>query len=215
MESNDDCTGHSHDHEHSNDLGLSLRTYIDLPNVTCYNETVDGSGRSILKTHDERLSREPSLCSPNDDPELLLYIPFTEAVTIQSISIGNCSNSSETFSPRRIKLFTNRDDLDFETARELPPQQELELLPHIHFSEGTIDYPCKPAGRFQGISSLTIFVVNNYDENNDSATEITFIGLKGKGTRMKRGVVHAVYETQGMYEDHKVRGGSFASSAVL
>jgi hypothetical protein len=210
-----ECSGHSHDHEHGEDLGDSLRTCIDLPKVSCLNEEVAGSGRSILKLHEERLSAQPSLQSPEGDAELLLTIPFTEAVTILSITVRNASASTETASPRRIKLFTNRDDLDFETAREMPPQQQLELLPPYHFEEGTIDYPCRPAGRFQGISSLTIFVVDNYDDSGGAGTEITFIGLKGKGTSMKRMAVEAIYETKGMLKDHKVKGEKYGSGSVL
>ena len=124
---------------------------------------------------------------------------------MQSFTIRNASTSDETVSPRRIKLFTNRENMDFETARELPAQQTLELLPPEHFNEGTIDYPCRPAGRFQNISSLSIYIENNYDDDGDAPTEITYVGLKGKGTKMKRLAVEAVYEAQGMPEDHKVK----------
>jgi PITH domain len=128
MASHDECTGHTHDHGESDDEGVSLRQYIDFPLVQCLNETANDSGRSILKLYEDRMTVEPSLVSAEDDPELLLYIPFTEAINIHSLSIHNSSNSSEHFSPRRVKLFTNRDNLDFETARELPPQMELELM---------------------------------------------------------------------------------------
>jgi hypothetical protein len=204
-----ECSGHSHDHhDHGEDLGLSLRPHIDLDGVQCLNELVPNSGRAVLKLHEERLSVHPACKSQEDDPELLLYIPFTEAVTIQSIAIRSVSaNDEESYPPRKIKLFTNRDDLDFDTARELDATCRLELLPPHHFVEGTIDYPLRPAGRFQNISSLTIFVEDNYgSENNDSSTIITFVGVKGKGSRQKRMAVETVYESQGMPKDHKVRG---------
>lgn len=219
-----ECDGHSHDHEHTDDhdsLGLSLRPYMDIPRVTCLNEVVAGSGRHILKYHQDRLSSTPSLQSPPDDPELLLTIPFTEAVTVQSICVQNTSSNTQTAAPRILRLFTNREDLDFDMVRdELPPQQTLELVPADHIImpdvAGTIDYPCRPAGRFQNISSLTIFVESNYGETTTTAaaaaagTEITYVGLKGKGTRAKRMVVEAVYESQGMPKDHKVPGDELA-----
>lgn len=211
-----ECSGHSHDHEHGDDLGVSLRTCIDLPNVTCLNEEVQDSGKAVFKLHEDRLSATPSVQSPENDPELIFHIPFTEAVTLQSITIRDASRASNmTASPRRIKLFTDREDLDFETARELPAQQELELLPPDHFVDGTIDYPCRPAGRFQNISSLTIFVRDNYADSGEAGTEITYIGLKGKGTKMKRVAVDTVYESQGMIADHKVKGGAFGSRSIL
>ena len=205
-----ECSGHSHDHhDHGDDLGLSLRPQMDLPAVRCLNEDVPQSGRAILKLHEDRLSETPVLRSQEDDPELLLYIPFTEAVIVQSISVRSVttSTSDDEVSPARtIKLFVNRDDMDFDTARDMEPQMKLELLHPQHFPDGTIDYPLRPAGRFQGISSLTIFVQDNYSGDEELSSFITYVGLKGKGTRQKRMAVDTVYEAKPMPEDHKMPG---------
>lgn len=214
-----ECSGHSHDHgDHGDDLGLSLRPQVDLDRVICLNEEVPNSGRAILKLHEERLSETPSLRSPPDDPELLLTIPFTEAVTCQSISIRSVGGSGggETAPPRTVKLFCDRDTLDFETARELEPAMRLEILPAEHLPEaGTIDYPLRPAGRFQNISSLSVFVQDNYDYSGESGTEITYIGVKGKGTNVKRAAVDCVYESRGMPKDHQVPGDEYGATDVI
>ena len=227
-----ECNGHSHDHlDHEDGLGLSLRPQIDFPNVRCLNELRPNSGRGVLKLHEDRLTATPNLISQEDDPELLLYIPFTEAVTIQYISIrsvvevtqGNQNQDEDelrTAPPRRIKLFTNRDDLDFDTARDMESQMNMDLLPPYHFVDGTIDYPLRPAGRFQNISSLTIMVLSNYageesgGDDDDTSTIITYVGLKGKGSKQKRMAVEAVYESRGMPEDHKVKG-EFGTQQLL
>lgn len=210
-----ECSGHSHDHEHGDELGMSLRPQFDLDRVVCLNEEVPNSGRAVLKLHEERLTATPSLKSPENDPELLLTIPFTEAVTIQSISVRSAGESSDdAHPPKTIKIFTNREDLDFDTARELPPQATLELLPPHHFAEGSIDYPLRPAGRFQNVSSVTIYIVDSYG-GDDTATEVTFVGLKGKGSNMKRRAVETVYESRGMPKDHKVKGEGFGGRNVL
>ena len=215
-----ECRGHSHDHEHSDDLGVSLRPYIDFDKVSCLNEEIRDSGRSILKRHEDRLTDTPSLQSPQGDPELILHIPFTEAVSVQSITIRNSSrrHDAEWASPRHIRLFVDRTEgLDFETARELPPAQQLELLPPDHMPDaaGTIDYPCRPAGKFSNISSLTIFFVDNYDASGDQGTEITHVGLKGKGHGVRRQAVETVYEAQAMPKDHHVPSGEFGARNVL
>eukprot|EP00540_Astrosyne_radiata_P011369 CAMPEP_0116852086 /NCGR_PEP_ID=MMETSP0418-20121206/17097_1 /TAXON_ID=1158023 /ORGANISM="Astrosyne radiata, Strain 13vi08-1A" /LENGTH=213 /DNA_ID=CAMNT_0004484209 /DNA_START=104 /DNA_END=745 /DNA_ORIENTATION=+ len=209
-----ECSGHSHDHEHADEVGLSLRPQMDLPRVTCLNEEVENAGRAVLKIHEDRLTTTPSLTSPEGDPELLLHIPFTESVSIQSISVRSIT-TEETSPPKTIKLFTNREDLDFDMVRELPSHMTLELLPPHHFAEGSIDYPCRPAGRFQNVSSVTIFVQDNYDEDGELPTEITFVGLKGKGTKMVRKAVETVYETQGMASDHKVPGEGMGARQFL
>jgi hypothetical protein len=207
-----ECSGHSHDHgDHGDDLGLSLRPQFDLPGVRCLNEETPNAGRAILKLHEDRRSAEPVLKSQDDDPELLLYIPFTEAVIVQSISIrsvvpvGTDNEEAEVAPPRRIKLFVDRDDLDFETARDMEPQMQLECLPPHHFVEGSIDYPLRPAGRFQGISSLTIYVADNYS-GDECSTIITYVGLKGKGTKQKRAAVDTIYEVKPMPMGNKVPG---------
>jgi hypothetical protein len=200
-----ECSGHSHDHDHGDELGVSLRKYVNMEGVQCRNEVEFGSGKLVLKLHEERLTSTPSVQSPDGDPELLFFIPFTEAVSVQSITVRNGSENSDTVSPRTIKLFVDRDDLDFETARELPPAATLELLPPEHGSpEGTIDYPLRPASKFANIASISVFVVDNYDASGESGTEITYIGFKGKGMGVRRKAVETVYEAQGMPQDHKV-----------
>ena len=218
MDAPPECSGHSHDHDHGDDLGRSLRPQIDLPAVQCLNEEVPNSGRAVLKLHEERLSTTPRLKSQEDDPELLLFIPFTESVTVQSISIRSVTTADAdppSFPPRKLKLFANRENLDFETARDLTPEGKLDLLPPHHFVEGTIDYPLRPAGRFQNISSLTLFFQDNYGgDDDDYSTVITFVGLKGKGSNVKRMAVETVYESRGMKKDHKVKG-EFGNTQIL
>ena len=208
---------------------------VYLPRVTCLNEEAEGTGRAVLRSHGDRYLTEPSLRStedPDDEPELILHVPFTEAVAIRTISIegappasssgsgsggGSGGGSAETSAPRTVKLFVNRDDLDFETARELEPAMVLDLLPPEHgVGLGTIDYPLRPAGRFQGAASVTLYFPDNYargaDPDGDAVqTEITYVGFKGKGTRVKRRAVDAVYESRGMKEDHKVPDGEMGA----
>lgn len=215
------CDGHSHDHEHSGGgLGLSLRPQIDLQGVKCLNEDRPNMGRDILKLHEERLSADPFLRSQEDDPEILLYIPFTEAVTITHLAVRSVPRNDDDFPtahPRTIKVFSDRDDIDFEMARELDPQCQVNALPPEHFTEGTIDYPLRPAGKFQNVSSLTLFFEDNFaaglldGTDGDISTIVTYVGVKGKGSRQKRMAVEAVYETRGMRKDHKVPGADFGT----
>ena len=214
--------GHTHDHEQEGGgLGTSLRPQIDLDAVKCLNEERPNMGRGILKLHEERLSADPFLRSQEDDPELLLYIPFTEAVTITHLAVrsipGSEADDYPAAPPKNIKVFSNRDDIDFDMARELAPQCKVDLLPPDHFVEGTLDYPLRPASKFQNVSSITIFFEDNFatglldGSGDDVSTIMTYIGVKGKGSGQKRMAVEAVYETRGMKKDHKVPGGEFGT----
>ena len=183
---------------------LSLRPHIYFPGVVCLNESVPDSGASILKVPDEQDTPQPSLRSPPDDAELLLLVPFLETVTIHSIRIGRHPGASS--APRRIKVFVDRDDLDFETARELqPPEACIELPPPPKGSSIVTDTPVLP-GRFRDVSSVTLLFASNHQSGQEqSSTEVTYVGFVGESTHRKRlPVTYAVHESQARLEHHDV-----------
>ena len=169
------------------------------------------------------MTTQPSLMSqddPDEDPELLLIVPFSEAVTMKSISIlshhGNPNNRTTivTAAPRTVRIYVDRTNLDFETVRDLEPTTTITLMPPSHqwsdeHTGGTIDYPLRPAGRFQNITEIALYFCDNYDMPMGFPTEITYVGFKGKGLNVKRKAVKAVYETRGMKKDHKVHGSEY------
>mmetsp|Transcript_31482 Transcript_31482/g.62740 ORF Transcript_31482/g.62740 Transcript_31482/m.62740 type:complete len:250 (-) Transcript_31482:145-894(-) len=241
------CEGHSHDHDHSEPdnatstgLGTSLRPSIDFSSVICLNESRPNAGRDVLKLYEDRLTPNPSLSSqedPDEDPELLLVVPFEESVVIKSLCIvshagrgaGNGNDDDVTAAPRTVRIYVNRPNLDFETVRDLKPEATLTLMPPSHqwsneFASGSIDYPLRPAGRFQNVSEIALYFCDNYnmpdgygasndmedyDEGDVVPTEISYVGFKGKGTNTKRKAVKAVYETMGMKKDHQVPGAEY------
>jgi len=197
-----------------------------------------------LKPYEDRLTLEPSLKSPpdDDDLELLMQIPFTEAVSIRTICVAgrtsiykpNGDDTDATSAPFTCKVFANRTDLDFDTARDLEADVTIELLPPEHLAEvqqrtsddevgggGTLDFPLRPASKFKMCTSITLFFGDNYaqkfaeaagDDDCDAIpTEINYIGFKGTGTSVKRVAVECVYETRGMKKDHKTRGAEFGA----
>jgi len=215
-----ECQGHSHDHDHEDDQGVSLYDYIDTPHAWCLNEETTNSGQKILKEYEYRFTETPSLRSQevdddDEDPELLLHVPFTETVSLKFITIRGISSAEDgTAGPKTVKLFVDRDDIDFETANELTPAMKLDLVPPEHEEEtanGTIDYPVRPAGRFQNISSITLYFPDNFGVDETIQTEITFVGFKGKATNFRRKAVQCVYESRGMLKDHKVPDGELGS----
>ena len=218
------CIGHSHDHEHADEMDQSLRKLIDFPRVTCLNEDTPGIAQRLLqeKTYETRFEEcNVRLLSQEDgDQDLLLHVPFTEAVSISSLSISGPRNQSgNTSGPRRVKIFVNRDDIGFDEAQDLIPVAEIELVPGSHEiygdSDATIDYPLRPAGRFQNVSSIVLYFPENYADDDESQTEISYCGFKGKGTNVKRKAVKAVYETIGMIEDHDVPADAFGGRNII
>mmetsp|Transcript_13789 Transcript_13789/g.24639 ORF Transcript_13789/g.24639 Transcript_13789/m.24639 type:complete len:235 (+) Transcript_13789:50-754(+) len=190
--------GHGHSHGAGGSCkpedpdGQSLLPFIDTGLVTCLNEREDGMGRSVLKPLTEKFDETRFLISEEDDAELILYIPFTVAVKVKSFCIIGGAHGQ---SPSKVKLFVNRDDVDFALAEDLAPTQELELSEDF---EGLIDYPVR-AAKFSNITSLTMFFPANFGAD---STQITYLGLKGEGTTARRGVVECTYEARAQMKDH-------------
>ena len=247
------CDGHSHDHEHAESddtnpgLGSSLRPSIDFGGVSCLNEHHPNAGRDVLKLYEDRRTSSPNLMSqedPYEEPELLLVVPFVEAVAMKSVCVlshagappdGECARvasatAADAAPPRTLRVYANRPNLDFETARDLEPAATITLVPPSHqwdgsHSGGTVDYPLRPAGRFQNVSEIALHFSDNYgrrsgeEDGGDGGdggrggdqvqTEITYVGFKGKGTNVRRRAVEAVYETRGMKADHKQPGNEY------
>ena len=51
------------------------------------NEEEEGSCRGVLKSYTERLEREPHCSSDPDDGELIIHVPFGEAVKMKFLSL--------------------------------------------------------------------------------------------------------------------------------
>lgn len=196
-----------------------------------------------------------------EEVELLLHVKFNEAVSMSSlcvcgrgslVEVGNGNNGGgdnddndgarrRTAAPWKCKLFANRTDLDFDMARELRADVELELLPPEHTIEqvvaptaaetsagggleedaiaSTVDYPIRGT-KFQYCDNVTLYFGENYsslllEDDEVTPTEITYVGFKGVGTHVKRKAVKAVYESQGMTKDHKVPDGEFGAKHFM
>ncbi|CAK9212010.1 unnamed protein product [Sphagnum jensenii] len=199
------CT-HQHDcEEHACAADWSLFKNIEMSGVRALNEAIDGSAKSVFKPWENRLDFSTALESNDDDPELILFIPFTTDVKIKSISIIGGSDGT---SPSKMRAFLNRDDIDFSAAADLLPIQEWELAENPH---GEIEYLTKYA-KFQGVASLTLHFPRNFGAN---ATCIHYIGLRGEATQLKRDVVATtVYEAIPNPSDHRLPSESGAPQVL-
>ena len=80
--------------------------------------------------------------------------------------------------PSSIKLFLNRDNMDFSDAEDLPPTAALEL-------KGTSATLPLQLTKFQNVSSLTVFIENNQGDTESTAiTRLELIGTPIETTNM-------------------------------
>jgi len=197
-----DHSGHSHGgngHDHSDDLTpalqYSLYQHINFDDITTLNEADAGSGKAIVKkTWMERLQERPELES-NVDEQLLMHIPFTGQIKLHSILI-RASNSGS--APQTLKVFINRNDLDFSTASDMTATQEFALSQ----TSDVQDISVKRA-LFGKVQSLTLFVVDNYG---DDVTRMSYLGLKGDWMQLGKPPTNILYEAAANPSDHTVKG---------
>ncbi|KAK5717817.1 hypothetical protein LTR15_008658 [Elasticomyces elasticus] len=199
--------GHDHSegaaHDHTDDLTPALQNHIyeqvDFSAINTLNETVSRSGSKIVqKTWTERLEAEPELSSDADE-QLLMHIPFTAQIRLHSILIRTSTTDS---APQTLKLFINRDDLDFSAASSLQPTQTLELAQTNDVQE----VPVKRA-LFNTVRSIDLFFEDNWGQGEEDVTRVSYLGFKGEWMKLSREPVNFLYEAAANPADHKMVSG--------
>ncbi len=90
---------------------VDLTDAIATSGVYCLNERHDGSSKKIFKQKDQMTDKKDFLQSNEGDPELLIYIPFTAAVKMKSMTMIGGEDGT---SPAIVKLFVNKEHPDFD-----------------------------------------------------------------------------------------------------
>lgn len=168
-----------------------------MSKVSALNEAVSGSVKSVFRPWEQRLNSTGGYLESNEgDPELIIFIPFTSDVKIKSISIVGGADGT---SPAKMRVFTNREGIDFSDAQSMQPVQEWDLAENL---QGVLEYQTRYS-KFQSVGNITLHFPDNFG---GETTEIHYIGLKGEATQLKRDVVATiVYELMPNPSDHKTR----------
>jgi len=124
---------------------------------------------------------------------------FTAQIRLHSILIRTSPTDS---APQTLKLFANRDDLDFSTASSLQPTQVLSLSQTSELQE----VPVKRA-LFNTLRSLDLFFEDNWGQGEEDETRISYLGFKGEWMQLSREPVNFLYEAAANPGDHKMVAG--------
>jgi hypothetical protein len=122
---------------------------------------------------------------------------FTGQVKLHSILIRTSNSSS---APQTLKVFINRDDLDFSTASDLSPTQEFELSQTSEIQDISVK-----RALFGKVQSLTLFVEDNYGED---VSRLSYLGFKGDWMQLGRAPTNILYEAAANPNDHTIKGTS-------
>ncbi|KIV78802.1 hypothetical protein PV11_06412 [Exophiala sideris] len=195
--------GHGDGHDHSHDLEPALQSnlykQINFESIITLNEAEPRSGAAIVqKTWDERLNEQPILESDADE-QLLMHIPFGGSCKLYSILIRTSDTDS---APLTLKLFRNRDDMDFGTATDLKPTQTVTLPK----SNDVAEIPLNRA-LWNGTTSINLFFEDNHSAGEEDVTRIAYLGFKGDFMALNREPVSVLYEAAANPQDHKLIQG--------
>ncbi|KAJ8598286.1 hypothetical protein CTAYLR_005983 [Chrysophaeum taylorii] len=123
---------------------------------------------------DERL-----VCESEDDEQLLMTFEFREAVRLHSINVVAPANDH---GPKTIKLFVNKQSIDFADCNDLPASQLLVLGP----DDVAADRVCKlKMQNFTYVNLLSVFVEDNHGADVSQISSIKFFGSPLPSTNMK------------------------------
>uniref|UniRef100_A0A182M834 PITH domain-containing protein n=1 Tax=Anopheles culicifacies TaxID=139723 RepID=A0A182M834_9DIPT len=180
--------------ENELEIGIHYSLYekIDMHNVECLNEELEGSGKTVFKPYNERLSHDKFVKSDADE-ELLFNIPFTGNVKLKGIIIIGADDETH---PKKMRLFKNRLKMTFDDT-SATADQEFALE---RDANGVIEYSTKVV-TFANVHHLSLHIPSNY--GGDSTT-VYYIGLKGEFSEAHHhGVTICTYEARPNVSDHK------------
>ncbi|PPD86279.1 hypothetical protein GOBAR_DD16785 [Gossypium barbadense] len=124
------------------------------------------------------------------------FAKFTSDVKIKSISVVGGADGT---SPSKLRVFINREGIDFSDAQSMQPVQEWELVENL---QGVLEYQTRYS-KFQSVANITLHFPESFGGD---TTQIHYIGFKGEATQLKRDVVATiVYEITPNPSDHKTR----------
>ncbi|KXN84565.1 PITH domain-containing protein P35G2.02 [Leucoagaricus sp. SymC.cos] len=199
------CHNESHNHDHDHDTGDlgpqdSLYIHIDRPNVVALNAVQ--KGHVVIKPWDKRLDEGEALESDADD-QMIIRVPFTGSVRLRSVLLKTGPGDK---TPRKVKLFANEENMDFDDTGDRAPTQEFDVAPGREVGE----YAVKTV-KFSNVSSLTLY----FPEGQGADTiQIYYLGFLGHWTERKNNPVITVYEAQANPADHsRIQGtdGNFST----
>jgi len=132
-------------------------------------------------------------------PRLTIRCRFAGSCKLYSILIRTSDTSN---APRKLKLFRNRDDLDFGTASDLQPTQAIDL-PR---SNDLAEIPLNRA-HWNTTTSIDLFFEDNHSDGDEDVSHVFYLGFKGDFMALNREPISVLYEAAANPNDHKVIQG--------
>ena len=156
---------------------VDLKNSINITEVFAFNEQEAQSCQKIFKDKDDMLDKTNFCESNQDDPELLINIPFYNQVAIKSMKLIGGEDGT---APNKIKLYVNKTNPDFDLLESTPTHQ----IDTIENPDGSLSYNL-PQHKFGAVWNLTLIVPSCIDADH---TKIYYLGFEGIATKKKQKV---------------------------
>ena len=154
---------------------VDLKNSINITSVYALNERITQSCQKVFKDKDDMLDRKDFCESNDDDPELLINIPFYTQVAIKSMRL---IGGEDGMAPSRVKLYVNATNPDFDLLEGKPTHQ----IDTIENPDGSMVYNL-PQFKFNSVWNLTLIIPSCIDSDH---TKIYYIGFEGIATKKRQ-----------------------------
>ncbi|KAG8807044.1 hypothetical protein FRC19_006898, partial [Serendipita sp. 401] len=159
---------------------ISLLEFIDRSQINCLNESPTHTLKSIITGHSRNTS--DAYLESDTDEQLILNIPFNQAVRVRGISIQTAENAR---APKLIKIATNSPTIGFEDVQDAIEPQVAQVIELDEETTSTGKRISLRFVRFQSVQSLHIFVSSNQGEEDETRIDsIDIFGLPGQTSRV-------------------------------
>ncbi|GMI48067.1 hypothetical protein TrCOL_g11429 [Triparma columacea] len=145
----------------------------------CLNECHDATHENLF-IGDDRLALKSDA-----DEQLLIHITFNETVKVSGLKFTayNTSNLDLQTAPKYVKVFVNRPSMGFTDAEDVEPTEEFEFTEEEISNEKGVEKSVRFV-KFQRVSSLSIFVEENFGGETTAIGGLRIHGVPVQGTNM-------------------------------
>ncbi|KAL0490412.1 hypothetical protein AKO1_003228 [Acrasis kona] len=166
--------------EQTENTKADLTVEIDDASAECLNQSKDHTIKHLITNSKSKTTSFSTYVESANDEQLLITLTFKNKVHIRAIAF---QAPNEETCPQTIKIFANKTGMDFDDVNDCAPTETF-TLDQEQAADKSGKFVNVKITKFRNISSLTIFVQDNYGADTTKLSAIKLIGQTVEGTNM-------------------------------